>query len=65
MCVGKNTAQARSSGICAPLAHKLCAQQTAILLSGKNFVFPDKLKQPPEGDCFLLSVSKKSFLPAA
>ena len=31
----------------------------------KTSLFPDKLKQLPLGGCFLLSVSKKSFLPAA
>ena len=33
-------------GICAPMAHKLCAQQTASLLSEKPGVFFDSLKRP-------------------
>ncbi len=53
MCVGENTSQARSSGICSPQANKLCAQQTVNLLLKKQSFFNNS--RPPFRAALFLS----------
>ena len=47
MCVRENTSQSAAHIICAPMAHKLCAQQTAILLPKKTKGFSAVLRGTP------------------
>jgi len=65
MCVGKNTFQAASVEFVRHWRTNYARSRLRSFYREKTSLFPDKLKQLPSGGCFLLSVSKRSFRPAA